>query len=98
MRLDSTTPETKKKNTGEHEQACHNYIHYYIKDVNVRTGAEKFFMKLKEWNIFCSIVIWKWIMLTSYFKVEKDSNSFQGVHIYSTNIRAILIKFQISKV
>ena len=30
-------------------------------------------------------------------KVEKDSNTFQGIYIYSTNIGAIFLKFQISK-
>ena len=35
---------------------------------------------------------------SSYCKVENDSNTLQGIRIYSANIRAILLKFQISKV
>ena len=31
-----------------------------------------------------------------YCKVEKDSNTLQGIRIYATNIKAILLKFQIS--
>ena len=36
----------------------------------------------------------KWV----YCKVEKDSNTLPGIRIYSTNMGAILLKFEMSKV
>ena len=36
--------------------------------------------------------------LDAYCKDENDSSTLQGMRIYSTNIRVILLKFQISKV
>ena len=39
-----------------------------------------------------------WSIDVVYCKVEKDSNTLKGIYIYSTNIGAIFLKFQISKV
>ena len=37
------------------------------------------------------------VVSVTYYKVEKDSNTLQGIRIYSTDIGAIFLKFHISK-